>query len=73
MVVQLIKKRNCPDEIQFGFVSMKGTTDAFHLVQQLQEKYLDTSKLLYLAFIKLLKAFDGVFCSGSISSEQMTC
>ena len=36
------------------------TTDAIFIVRQLQEKYLEKKKELWMAFIDLKKAFDGV-------------
>ena len=50
------------DEMQFGFVPGRGTTDAIFLLRQLQEKYLGKRKNLYLAFVDLEKAFDRVPC-----------
>ena len=44
---------------QFGFVPGRGTTDAVFVVRQLQE-YLAANKRLYMAFVDLEKAFDGV-------------
>ena len=34
------------DEIQFGFVPVRGTTDAIFIVRQLQGKYITAKKLL---------------------------
>jgi hypothetical protein len=48
------------DEMQFGFMSGKGTTDAIFIVRQLQEKYLAKKKELWMAFVDLEKAFDRV-------------
>ena len=48
------------DEIHFGFVPGKGTTDAIFIVRQLQEKFITGRKPLYFAFIDLEKAFDRV-------------
>ena len=48
------------DEMQFGFVPGKGTTDAIFIIRQLQEKYLAVNKPLYFAFVDLEKAFDRV-------------
>ena len=45
---------------QFGFVPGRGTTDAIFVVRQLQVKYLAANKRLYMAFVDLEKAFDGV-------------
>ena len=48
------------DEMQFGFCSGRGTTDAIFIVRQIQEKYLAKNKRLYLAIVDLEKAFDRV-------------
>ena len=48
------------NEMQFGFMPGKGTTDAISIVRQLQEKYLARRKDLWMAFIDLEKAFDRV-------------
>ena len=48
------------DNSQFGFVPGRGTTDAIFVEKQLQKKYLAANKRLYMAFVDLEKAFDGV-------------
>ena len=54
------------DEMQFAFVPGRGTTDAIHIIRQLQEKFLPMQDLnganrtLYFAFVDLEKAFDRV-------------
>ena len=48
------------DEMQCGFMSGRGTTDAIFVVRQLQEKHLAANKPLYMAFVDLEKAFDRV-------------
>ena len=48
------------DDSQFGFVPGRGTTDAVFVEKQLQEKYLAANKRLYMAFVDLYKALDGV-------------
>ena len=48
------------DNMQFGFMAGKGTTDAIFVVRQLQEKYLAKKKDLWMAFVDLEKAFDRV-------------
>ena len=48
------------DEMQFGFVSGRDTTDAIFIVRQMQEKFAAAKKLLYFAFVDLEKAFDRV-------------
>jgi len=45
---------------QFGFRSGCGTTDAIFIVRQLQERYLEKKKELWMAFVDLEKAFDRV-------------
>ena len=56
----LIRQVVSIDDSQFGFVPGRGTTDAIFVVRQLQEKYLAVNKWLYMAFVDLEKAFDGV-------------
>ena len=46
------------DEMQFGFVPGRGTTDTIFIVCQLQEKYITAEKILYFASIDLEKAFN---------------
>ncbi len=46
------------DDMQFGFMAGKGTTDAIFVLRQLQEKYLAKSKDLWMAFVDLEKAFN---------------
>ena len=58
VVKGLIRQRVEIDEMQFGFMSGRGTTDAIFIVRQLQEKHLAANKPLYMAFIDLEKAFD---------------
>jgi len=36
------------DEMQFGFVPKKDTTDAIFIIRKLQEKYISVKKLFYL-------------------------
>ena len=48
-----IREQVSVDEMQFGFMPGCGTTDAIHILRQLQEKY---SKGLYIAFVDLEKA-----------------
>ena len=50
----------CIDEMQFGFVPGKGSTDAIFIVRQLQEKYISVKNPLFFAFVDLEKAFDRV-------------
>ena len=47
-------------ESQCGFRTGRGTTDMIFSARQLQEKYQEQYKDLYLVFIDLTKAFDSV-------------
>ena len=47
------------DKKQFGFIPRCGTTNVIFILKQLQEKYL-AIKNLYVVFIDLEKAFDGI-------------
>ena len=60
VVEGLIRQRVEIDEMQCGFMSGHGTTDAIFIVRQLQEKHLAANKPLYMAFVDLEKAFDRV-------------
>ena len=48
------------DNKQFGFMPGKGTTDAFFIMRQVQEKHQEKKKKLYYAFVDLEKEFDRV-------------
>ena len=48
------------DDMQFGFMPGRGTTEAIFIVRQLQEKFIAKNKNLYLAFVDLEKAFERV-------------
>ena len=48
------------DAMHFGFMPGRGTTDAVFVVRQLQEKYLQKRRELWMAFVDLEKAFDRV-------------
>ena len=48
------------DNMQFGFMPGKGTTDAIFIMRQVQEKHQAKKKKLYYAFVDLEKTFDRV-------------
>jgi len=48
------------DDMQFGFMKGKGTTDAIFIVRQMQEKFRAKGKKPYLGFVDFEKAFDRV-------------
>ena len=60
VIEKLIREMVSIDEMQFGFMPGRGTTDAIFILRQLQEKYLAKRKNLYFAFVDLEKAFDRV-------------
>eukprot|EP00111_Clytia_hemisphaerica_P013315 TCONS_00039078-protein len=53
-----VKEQISIDEMQFGFMPGRGTTDAISILRQLQEKYLGKRKDIVFAFVDLEKAFD---------------
>lgn len=60
IIENIIRDRINIDEMQFGFVPGRGTSDAIFILRQLQDKHIAKSKVLYFAFIDLEKAFDRV-------------
>ena len=48
------------DDMQFGFMKGKGTTDAIFMATQMQENFRVKGKKLYFGFVDLEKAFDRV-------------
>ena len=60
VIEKIIRKRISIDDMQFGFMPGRGTTDAIFILRQLQEKHLAKNKKLYFAFVDLEKAFDHV-------------
>ena len=46
------------DNMQFGFMPGKGTTDAIFIMRQVQEKHQAKKNKLYYAFVDLEKVFD---------------
>ena len=46
------------NNMQFGFMPIRGTTDALFIVRQIQEAYIRKNQNLYFAFVELEKAFD---------------
>jgi len=48
------------DEMQFGFMKCKKTTDAIFIVKQMQENYLAKEKKLHFGFVDLETAFNRV-------------
>ena len=55
-----IRQQIYVDDMQFGFMKGKGTTDAIFTVRQMQETFRVKGKKLYFGFVDLEKAFDRV-------------
>jgi len=48
------------DDMKFGFMKGKGTTDAIFIVRHVQEKFTAKGMKLYFGFVDFEKAFDRV-------------
>ena len=48
------------NNMQFGFMPGRGTTNPIFILRQQQEKYLQKKKNIYFVFVDLEKAFDHV-------------
>jgi len=48
------------DDMQFGFLKGKGTTDAIFMARQMQENFTVKGRSSYFGFVDLEKAFDRV-------------
>ena len=60
VVEKIMREQVNIDDMQFGFMPGRGTTDAIFILRQLQEKYLSKDRKLFFAFVDLEKAFDRV-------------
>ena len=48
------------DDMQFGFMPGKGTTDTSFILRRMQEEFRGREKKLYMCFVDLEKSFDRV-------------
>ena len=55
-----IQQQSEIDDMQFGSVKGKETTDAIFMARQMQENFRVKGKKLYFGFVDLEKAFDRV-------------
>ena len=55
-----LRKLITVNNMQYGFSSGKGTTDAVFIIQQLQEKHQEVYKDFFFTFVDLEKAYDRV-------------
>ena len=60
VIEKIIRERISIDDMQFGFMPGRGTTDAIFILRQLQEKHLSKNKKLYFTFVDLEKAFNRI-------------
>lgn len=60
VIEKKVRDRVKLDDMQFGFRSGRGTTDAIFIVRQVQERFLAKNRDLWMAFVDLEKAFDRV-------------
>ena len=55
-----VRSKVSNNDTQFGFSPGRGTTDAIFIVRQIQERFLEKKRDLWMAFVDLQKAFDRV-------------
>ena len=48
------------NDMQFGFRPGRGNADAIFIARQIQERFLEKKRDLWMAFVDLEKAFDRV-------------
>ena len=60
VIEKKVRSKVSINDMQFGFRPGRGTTDAIFIVRQIQERYLEKKKDLWMAFVDLEKAFDRV-------------
>ena len=48
------------DNMQFGFMPGRGTTNTLFILRRMQEEYREKDKKLYMCFVDLEKPFDRV-------------
>ena len=60
ILTTIICEKVSADNMQFGFIPGRGTTDVIFILVLLQEKYLNKKKNDYFAFVNLERALDPV-------------
>ena len=59
-VLEKIRELVKVDDMQFGFMPGKGTTDTLFVLRRMQEEFQKKEKKLYMCFVDLEKVFDRV-------------
>jgi len=54
-----IRQKTDIDDLQFGFMKGKGTTDAIYTVRHMQKKFRAKGKKIYFGFVDLKKLLIG--------------
>src|SRR5664279_1736007 len=60
VIEKRVRSKVSINDMQFGFWSGKGNTDAIFIVRQIQERFLEKKRDLWMAFVDFEKAFDRV-------------
>ena len=60
IIEKLVKQQVNLYEMQFGFMSGRGTTNAIFILTQIKETHLAKKKILYFPYVDLEKASDRV-------------
>ena len=60
VIEKRVRSKVSINDMQFGFMPGKGTTNAIFIVRQIQERFLEKKMDLWMAFVDLEKAFDRV-------------
>jgi len=60
VIEKRVRSKVCINDMQFGFRPGRGTTDAIFIVRQIQERFVEKKRDLWMAFVDLEKAFDRV-------------
>ncbi|GJY63207.1 retrovirus-related pol polyprotein LINE-1 [Tanacetum coccineum] len=60
VIERRLRRETRVSENQFGFMPGRSTTEAFHLLRNLMEKYRERQRDLHMTFLDLEKAYDNV-------------
>ena len=60
VIEKRMRSKMSVNDMQFGFRPGRGTTDAIFIVRQIQERFLEKKRDVWMAFVDLEKVFDRV-------------